>query len=140
MTRCRLAVVLVLTCVLAGAGSGSAAARDMCFTLPGVAGFVEFALKDFTIPATDRCKSVVGFSRTTGWLLEGAACKTADATTLRLAFAGHPLVAGPTTFQGGCAIPLPSLTGGSCRGTFGVNPTQGFTSSISLSICTASVP
>ena len=137
----RFVTGIAMAGVVCAAGPGSAA--DMCFTLPGVSGFIEYALKSFTPPGKNRCKQVAGFTTaaTPGWLLGGTACTKSDGTVMRLALHGDPLISGPVAFQGGCTIPLPTLTGGSCLGTFEVSSTTiGFTSSIDLSPCTAKVP
>jgi hypothetical protein len=119
--------------------STPARAGDMCFSLPGVSGFVVYALKSFGAPGKGRCKPITGFSTVAGWVFDGTVCTKSDGTAIRLALDAHPVVAGPVTFQGGCTIPLPGLTGGNCLGSFGSNPTQGFTSSIDLAACVPSV-
>jgi len=135
----RFSAGIIMAVVLGAAGAASA--KDMCFTLTGLSGGVVYALKTFSAPGKNLCKPVTGFSTITGWLLDGTVCKTADGTALRLALSGHPVVSGPANFQGGCTIPSPSLTGGSCFGTYWPgSSTIGFTSSIDLANCTASVP
>ena len=120
-----------------------ASAKDMCFSLPGFSGGVAYAFKSFRAPGKNRCKAIAGFSTTAGagWLLDGTACTAADGTVVRLALRGQGVVAGLAPFQGGCTIPLPSLTGGGCLGTFVSGGTHiGWTSSIDLSPCAATVP
>ena len=126
----RFVAGVIIAAVVLGA-AGRASAKDMCFTLPGLSGGVGYALKSFTAPGKNLCKPVTGFSTIAAFLLDGTMCRTADGTTLRLTLNGNQVVSGPVGFQGGCTIPFPSLTGGTCLGTFdGGSTTIGFTSSI----------
>jgi hypothetical protein len=124
-------------------GARPAAAADRCFTLPGLSGFVTYALKSFSTPGKSKCKPLTGFTtlESPAFLLSGTACTKSDGTLLRLALIGTPAVVGPVKFEAGCAIPLPALTGGSCRGTYEVGSTTfGFTTSIDLAPCVGLVP
>lgn len=128
-------------------GAHRAGAADVCFTLPGLSGGIGYALESFVKPGKSRCKPVSGFSTAPpgpAFVLSGTACTKADGTELRLGLVGTPFIAGPGTFQGGCTLPLPSLTGGTCVGIYtlpgGTISDLGFTSSISLTACAAAVP
>ena len=128
-------------------GARPAAAADVCFTLPGLSGGIGYALKSFVKPGKNRCKPVSGFSTAPpgpAFVLSGTACTKADGTELRLGLVGTPFIAGPATFQGGCTLPLPSLTGGTCFGIYtipgGTISDLGFTSSISLTAGAAPSP
>lgn len=119
--------------------------RDICFTLPGLAGSLNFVAKGLRVPGQNRCKPVTGFSEVEGWLLSGTACTKADGSAVRLAVAGHGLLAATNPFQIACTIPLPGMTGGTCNGSFlalsaVTDEAIPVTSSIDLMSCVLNVP
>ena len=139
----RIATSLFAAILLAAMSPTPAAlARDACFGIPSTFGGVLLVLKSFAPPGKNRCKPISGFTNIAGAILEGSACTTADGTTMRLGFSGHGFIPGLAPFQIACTIPLPSLSGGDCRGSYQVgNSHFGIDSpNVTLEWCSVAVP
>ncbi|HEV7730852.1 MAG TPA: hypothetical protein VGR62_01760 [Candidatus Binatia bacterium] len=141
----RISRPLALVVMLLATTGTHAWARDVCFTLPGLAGSVNFVAKSFAVPGRNKCRAITGFSSIQGWVLSGTACTTADGALVRLAVAGHGLIPATNPFQIACTIPLPAMTGGTCAGSFtSVSSVSDeaipVTSTVDLTSCVVNVP